>query len=93
MSGKWGDNFCSVVFARKQFSWTNLKHIRNAQPKNKREWYRAKHSANLFIDGVRVNNLDNSQFYYADYIKKPKWAHGMIKDDQIGQHIFYTSIE
>ena len=94
MSGKWGDNFCSVVFARKQFSWTNFKHIRNAQPKSKKEWIRAKHSAILFTNGVRVNNLDNSMFYYADYIKKPKWDFTkLIKDDHIGQHIFYASTE
>lgn len=90
-SGKWGESFCEVVFAKKQFSWTNFKKIRNAKPKNMKQWERAKHSAILFSKGVRVNNLDNTQFYYADYIKKPKWAYDMTKDAKIGQHIFYTA--
>lgn len=93
LSGKWGKEFCSVVFSKKQFSWTNNEKIRISQPKNKVQWDRAKHSAALFVKGVRVNNLSSSQFYYADYIKKPKWAKSMIKDDKIGTHIFYSSLD
>lgn len=92
-SGKWGKDFCSVVYASKQFSWTNFKKIRNAEPKNKPQWVRAQHSAFLFAKGVRVTNLDESQFYYANYIKKPKWAHSMNKEANIGKHIFYSSAE
>lgn len=93
LSGKWGKDFCSVVFAKKQFSWTNDIKLRNSQPKNKKQWIRAKHSATLFAEGVRVNNLGTSQFYYAEYIKKPNWANSMIKDDKIGAHIFYSSLD
>lgn len=93
LSGKWGNTFCDVVFAPKQFSWTIFKKIRNAQPKNKRQWERAKHSATLFTRGVRVTNLDTSQFYYAEYIKKPSWAKRMTKQAHIGQHIFFAQNE
>ena len=93
ISRKWGDDFCSVVFAYKQFSWTLFKKIRNATPKSKVQWTRAKHSADLFLNGTRVNNLGTTQFYYAQYIRKPKWANQMVKDDHIGQHIFYSSLE
>jgi N-acetylmuramoyl-L-alanine amidase len=93
ISGKWGHTFCDVVFAPKQFSWTNNQKIRNAQPKNKKQWDRAKHSAMLFSNGVRVNKLYNTQFYYAEYIRKPKWANRMTKDAKIGQHIFYTKLD
>lgn len=93
LSGKWGNTFCEVVYARKQFSWTNLKKLRNAVPKNKTQWNRAKHSAMLFTKGVRVTNLDKSEFYYAQYISKPKWAKEMSKSAHIGQHIFYAENE
>ena len=90
LSKKWGNTFCDVVYARKQFSWTSLKKIRNAEPKNKIQWDRAKHSAMLFTKGVRVTNLDSSEFYYAQYISKPKWTKSMIKSAHIGQHIFFA---
>lgn len=89
-TGKWGNSFCSVVFAPKQFSWTNFRKIRNATPKNEKQWIRAKHSAFLFTRGVRVTNLTDSHFYFADYIKPPKWSKSMDKIAQIGRHIFYT---
>lgn len=88
-SGKWGNTFCSVVFAPKQFSWTNFRKIRNAVPRNEKHWMRARHSAFLFTRGVRVTNLEGSQFYYADYIRAPKWSHGMNRIAQIGTHIFF----
>lgn len=93
MSGKWGNTYCSVVFSPKQFSWTNFHNIKNARPKNEKQWNRAQHSARLFLNGTRVNNLDSSQYYYAQYIKRPKWSKGMQKDDHIGKHIFYTSLD
>lgn len=89
-TGKWGNSFCSVVFAPKQFSWTNFRKIRNATPRNEKQWIRARHSAFLFTKGVRVTNLDNSHFYFADYIKAPKWSKGMDRIAQIGRHIFYA---
>lgn len=90
LSKKWGNTFCQVVFEPKQFSWTNSKKLRNAKPKNEAQWNRAKHSAMLFTKGVRVTNLDDSEFYYAQYIKKPKWAKTMEKQAHIGQHIFFS---
>lgn len=89
-SKKWGNSFCKVVFAPKQFSWTNFDKIRNATPKNKNQWKRAKHSAMLFTKGVRVTTLENSRFYYADYIKPPVWSKKMTKTAKIGTHIFFA---
>lgn len=89
-SKKWGNTFCQVIYQPKQFSWTNFKHIRNAKPKNAMQWERAKHSAMLFSRGVRVTNLDKSEFYYADYIKAPIWSENMKKKAKIGKHIFFA---
>lgn len=88
---RWKNNICGVVFQKNQFSWTNLPNIRNAKPRNRKQWERAKHSAYLFLHGVRVENLQRSDHYYANYIEKPKWAHSMKKISKIGQHIFYAS--
>lgn len=90
LSGKWGDTFCEVVFSPKQFSWTNSKKIKNAEPKNKSQWERAKHSATLFERGVRVTNLDKSKHYFAEYITPPKWSKRMDKQAHIGKHIFFV---
>lgn len=89
-SKKWGDTFCKVIFQPKQFSWTNIEKIRNAKPKNEMQWRRAKHSALLFSRGVRVTMLEKAHFYYADYIKPPKWSSKMNKTAKIGTHIFFA---
>lgn len=90
-SKKWGNTFCKVVFEPKQFSWTNDKQIVNRTPKNKKQWERAKYSALLFSKGVRVPNLKDSEFYYAEYIDPPKWSKNMKKEAHIGRHIFFSN--
>ncbi len=90
-SGKWGNTFCKVIFHKKQFSWTNNKNIRNAKPKNQIQWNRAKYSAMLFSRGVRVTKLEDSEFYYAQYINPPSWTLSMTKQAHLGQHIFFSN--
>ena len=87
-SGKWGKTFCNVVYASKQFSWTNIPKMRYGIPKGK-QWERAKHSAKLFLNGTRVSNLEKVQHYHATYVN-PKWADSMTKKAIIGHHIFYV---
>ncbi len=88
---RWKNTICEVVYEKKQFSWTTLPHIKNAHPKNKKQWERAKHSAFLFTKGVRVENFQKADHYYASYIPKPLWAYKMKKISKIGHHIFYAS--
>lgn len=92
-SKKWGSDYCSVVYQPKQFSWTNDKDILAATPKNQIQWKRAQHSVKLFANGTRVNNLNDSEFYYAHYIKPPNWSRNMIEKDHIGRHIFLSSLD
>ena len=92
-SEKWGDDYCSVVYQPKQFSWTIDKEKKALLPKNKNQWKRAQHSVMLFANGTRVKNLEDSEFYYAQYIKPPKWSRNMIKKDHIGKHIFLSSLD
>ena len=91
-SGKWGSDICSVVYSKKQFSWTLNKNLREEIPSGK-PWDKSLFAAKQFIEGKRVSNLSQSQFYHADYIKKPRWAFKMEETTKIGHHIFYVSAE
>lgn len=90
--GKWGGDICNVVYAPKQFSWTIFRKQRNEVPRGPK-WVASKHTAEMFVRGVRVTNLDGSDHYYSDVIKKPKWANKMVKNGKIAHHTFYTSLQ
>ena len=90
-SGKWGNGFCDVVYARKQFSWTLFPKMRNATPKGSR-WVASLHAAKMFQAGVRVHNLENSQNYHATYVH-PKWRNDFKRVAQIKTHIFYAKAD
>lgn len=83
-----GTDVCAVVHARKQFSWTLDKKKVAATPKGEL-WKQSKEAVEKFLDGVRVNGLENSRHYHADYIKNPAWTKQKEVALKIGQHIFY----
>lgn len=90
-SGRWGNDICSVVHSKAQFSWTLSKRKRNETPKGKL-WNDSLLVANEFVrNGERVRGLEGSHFYHTDYIKSPKWADKRNKIFAVGQHIFYTT--
>lgn len=84
---RWGDNVCSVVYARKQFSWTLEKKV-NEKPSGPL-WKESMIALEKFIQGYRIVGLENSRHYHADYIKQPYWAKKKRTVETIGQHIFY----
>ena len=86
---RWGNDICSVVYSKAQFSWTLSKKKRHAEPKGPL-WEESRAVARTVLDkGVRVPSLAQSTYYHADYIKEPLWAKSVVKIQQIGQHIFY----
>lgn len=87
-SGRWGDNICSVVYARSQFSWTLLANKRNKIPRGPL-WERSVRAVDDFLEGARIIGLDNSMFYFADYISTPRWARTMTEVAHIGKHRFF----
>lgn len=89
-TGRWGKDICSVVYAKKQFSWTINKKNRDLTPKGKL-WEESVEVAKLFVNGKRVSGLENSHFYHTDYIRRPYWADPSKKVLVVGQHIFYSS--
>jgi spore germination cell wall hydrolase CwlJ-like protein len=87
-TGKWGNDVCKVVYAKKQFSWTLQKKL----PKpNKTLWQESQDIAIQVLEGARVRGLSNSLFYHADYIRHPKWAHPDEHILTIGRHLFYNN--
>lgn len=86
-TGQWGNNICSVVYAKKQFSWTLQKKLPKPNPKL---WAQSREIAVNVLNGARVSGLKNSLYYHADYIKTPKWVDIRHEVGQIGQHIFYN---
>lgn len=88
LDGKWGDTICKVVYARKQFSWTLNKKLRESEPKGNK-WKAALHYAKMFQYGVRVKDLDHAKWYHANYIS-PKWRTDFRHVSTLGRHIFYA---
>ena len=86
--GRWGNNVCSVVYAKAQFSWTLDKKKRNQVPQGLL-WEQSRAVALEFQRGTRVKGLEDSTHYHADYIRNPNWAKAKQVVKQIGQHIFY----
>lgn len=85
-SGKWGNNICDVVYAKKQFSWTHQKKL----PKpDVVAWAQAQEVAVNSLRGTRVRGLDQSLFYHATYVN-PNWVNNNHYVTQIGQHKFYN---
>lgn len=89
-TGYWGKNICSVVYASKQFSWTNVKKRAWIQNKG-RAWQESVDVANQVLNyGVRVKTLNTSLFYHATYIKDPYWVDKKHFVTRIGNHKFYN---
>lgn len=83
---RWGNTICKVVYAPHQFSWTKQK---KEKPKGKL-WEASKKAADDFINGLRIQGLNDSLYYHATWMeKKPSWANHKIQVHEIGQHVFY----
>lgn len=91
-SSKWGKNVCSVVYARKQFSWTISKKKKYEKLKGPL-WEESLKAAEDITKGARVNTIpNNTLWYHTDYVN-PRWANPKKKVDKIGQHIFYNGVK
>lgn len=84
-----GDTFCSVIYAPKQFSWTINPVTRNSIPApTDKNWVRAGAIIKRYEAGERIRGLEKSEFYYARYIKSPRWAKDMQYTHYLGEHLF-----
>ena len=85
-SGRWGNDICSVVYAKAQFSWTLKKKLEKPYGP---AWYDSQYIAHKVLNGERVHPLKEAMYYHADYVN-PYWKNSVAKIQQVGQHIFYT---
>jgi spore germination cell wall hydrolase CwlJ-like protein len=89
--GTWGNHLCEVVFAKKQFSWTEeRKQIH--WTRDDQEWYMD--MAQELIKGtVRVNYITSNKVlhYYANYVN-PRWAKQGVTVATAGAHIFVKNV-
>jgi len=89
--GTWGKHLCEVVFAKKQFSWTEeRKQIHWSR--DDQEWYMD--MAQELIKGtVRVNYITSNKVlhYYANYVN-PRWAKQGVTVARAGAHIFVKDV-
>jgi N-acetylmuramoyl-L-alanine amidase len=79
---------CNVVFAKKQFSWTNNIQILN------------KPIGEAWVNSIKIakkalktkSNIDfthGATHFYAEYIDPPEWTYDMEYVGQYGKHLFY----
>jgi len=75
---------CSVVYERKQFSWTHVTKDKRITG-NIMDILSITHKA---LSGVLVDVTHGATFYHATYVK-PSWAKHKVLTVQINKHIFY----
>lgn len=84
-SGRWGNTYCSVVYAKRQFSWTSVRNIEKPTGPN---WQASLDVARQFIAGKRMPSI-KGMFYHKTSINPPVWTDNMIRTHVIGRHVFY----
>jgi len=82
------DNVCDVVWQRKQFSWTELKH-KYQLIKDKQAWINAMEIAQLFLDGGDWPGVGNATHYHSVTVS-PNWKDNDLLITQVGNHLFYA---
>jgi spore germination cell wall hydrolase CwlJ-like protein len=80
-------SFCDVVYKKNQFSWTLNKNLKRPHGP---EWVAAKDAARMFVHGVRVKNLEQTDHYHTAEVN-PIWDNDMKHTATIGGHQFFAS--
>ena len=94
-SKRYPNNFCDVVWQRRQFSWTH--DGKSDRPRDRRAWKRAQKIADFIFN--RYSNLpdqlrgtiditNGALHYYAPDLANPYWAKVKIVTREIGGHVF-----
>lgn len=88
---RWGNDVCSVILARNQFSWTRKPKLFRVNTKNvleRRAYDMAGQVSNEVLQGKHITFLQGANHYHATYVA-PAWRKKMKRIAQVGQHIFY----
>lgn len=94
-SSHFPDNFCDVVWERKQFSWT--KDGRSDKIRNLQSWEEAYLIAYITVESYETGTMhledktNGSLWYHANYVH-PIWARNQNPIVEIEGHKFYTRV-
>ncbi len=89
------ESLCKTVFKRGQFSWTRnaldkQHHLKRSYwPPNNKAWRQCKEIARWILHHHEADFTMGSEYFYADYIPKPKWANNLVFTGRYGRHNFY----
>lgn len=80
---------CDVVFAPRQFSWTNP-GVTTVPPLDLVAWKTAMATAKVTVTGKLADFTRGATHYHADYVR-PIWRHAMrpLRLVGVGHHVFY----
>lgn len=89
LSRKWGDSYCSVIYAPWQFSWTLDRKKRYTKINyNVNRWKVVADSVDRFLRGSRIQGLEGAIAYHATWVN-PSWGRRLQRLAFIGGHHFY----
>jgi N-acetylmuramoyl-L-alanine amidase len=85
------DDICSVVYQRKQFSWTHVVH--DHTPHETEVWEEAVEIAeNLILGEIELFNNGATHFLNPNTVRvMPQWTKVYDRVGKIGNHVFYRS--
>lgn len=86
-SGRFPDDYCSVVTQRSQFSFVRGGRI-PAPNRGSAAWTRAKAIARIAHGDLWESPVADSLYFHATYVR-PGWARRLSRRAQIDNHIFY----
>lgn len=88
-STKFPDSVCQVIEQHKQFSFTHDGKSDNMFDYDEPEAWIASLSAATEVLSGNVDLVPTSTHYHTPAVS-PKWSKVLLKDGQIGNHIFYS---
>ncbi len=87
----WEDWICPVVYATRQFSWTNGKNTVHPLPGNGKKWEQALSVARMAILWGHLDHIpdySNQATHYHHKKIRPWWSRKMKKTVKLGNHVF-----
>lgn len=88
-SQRYPNDYCSVVYQHKQFSWTQ--DGKSDKVFEKDAWKDAENFAQIVLgeSNIEIGSMPVTTLWYHKNTINPKWAAKFVKVFEIGDHVFY----
>lgn len=84
------NSICSVVYQRRQFSWTHqIRNPHNPRLSEREAWYLAQQVAIEISELNIMRGISGSATYFHANRIRPSWSRRFEKTIRIGSHLFY----